>query len=195
MVGEVTGFLHIVRVDAPVDPVTAEYRIAFAPLGGRASESARGGPRARPAHGVPPAGARPDAGDRARVAGACHPAGSLDPARRAHAHPDRGARALGRSAPRRVKSRTRAAFSGARGTELGDAITACGPATPEHTAGRHRTPPGPLPPRREIFPFELEAAALGERGDQGARWPTPGYLGPEGLPVTSIGRGRGEGGC
>ena len=35
MVGEVTGFLHIVRVDGPIDPVTAEYRIAFAPLGGR----------------------------------------------------------------------------------------------------------------------------------------------------------------
>jgi len=35
MVGEVTGFLHILRVDAPVDPVTAEYRIAFAPVGGR----------------------------------------------------------------------------------------------------------------------------------------------------------------
>ena len=35
MVGEITGFLHIVRLDAPVDPVNAEYRIAFAPLGGR----------------------------------------------------------------------------------------------------------------------------------------------------------------
>jgi hypothetical protein len=35
MVGEVTGFLHILRVDAPVDPVTAEYRMAFAPMGGR----------------------------------------------------------------------------------------------------------------------------------------------------------------
>jgi hypothetical protein len=35
MVGEVAGFLHIVRVDGPIDPVTAEYRIAFAPLGGR----------------------------------------------------------------------------------------------------------------------------------------------------------------
>jgi hypothetical protein len=35
MVGEVTGFLHIVRLDAPVDPVNAEYRIAFAPVGGR----------------------------------------------------------------------------------------------------------------------------------------------------------------
>jgi hypothetical protein len=35
MVGEVTGFLHIVRVGGPIDPVTAEYRIAFAPLGGR----------------------------------------------------------------------------------------------------------------------------------------------------------------
>jgi len=35
MVGEVTGFLHIVRLDAPIDPVNAEYRIAFAPLGGR----------------------------------------------------------------------------------------------------------------------------------------------------------------
>jgi hypothetical protein len=35
MSGEVTGFLHIVRVEAPVDPVTAEYRIAFAPVGGR----------------------------------------------------------------------------------------------------------------------------------------------------------------
>ena len=35
MVGEVTGFLHIFRVDGPIDPVIAEYRIAFAPLGGR----------------------------------------------------------------------------------------------------------------------------------------------------------------
>jgi hypothetical protein len=35
MVGEVTGFLHIVRVDGPIDPVIAAYRIAFAPLGGR----------------------------------------------------------------------------------------------------------------------------------------------------------------
>ena len=35
MVGEVTGFLHIVRVDAPVDPVNAEYRIGFAPMDGR----------------------------------------------------------------------------------------------------------------------------------------------------------------
>jgi hypothetical protein len=35
MVGEVTGFLHIVRVEAPIDPVNAEYRIAFAPVGGR----------------------------------------------------------------------------------------------------------------------------------------------------------------
>jgi hypothetical protein len=35
MVGEVTGFLHIVRAEAPVDPVNAEYRIAFAPEGGR----------------------------------------------------------------------------------------------------------------------------------------------------------------
>jgi hypothetical protein len=34
-VGEITGFLHIVRIEAPVDPVSAEYRIAFAPLGGR----------------------------------------------------------------------------------------------------------------------------------------------------------------
>jgi hypothetical protein len=35
MVGEVTGFLHIVRVAAPVDPVNAEYRIGFAPMDGR----------------------------------------------------------------------------------------------------------------------------------------------------------------
>jgi hypothetical protein len=35
MVGEITGFLHIVRIEAPIDPVTAEYRIAVAPLGGR----------------------------------------------------------------------------------------------------------------------------------------------------------------
>jgi hypothetical protein len=35
MAGEGTGFLHILRVDGPVDPVTAEYRIAFAPQGGR----------------------------------------------------------------------------------------------------------------------------------------------------------------
>ncbi len=35
MGGEVTGFLHIVRIDAAVDPVCAEYRVAFAPVGGR----------------------------------------------------------------------------------------------------------------------------------------------------------------
>jgi hypothetical protein len=35
MVGEVTGFLHIVRGEGPMDPVNAEYRIAFAPEGGR----------------------------------------------------------------------------------------------------------------------------------------------------------------
>ena len=35
MGGEVTGFLHILRVEAPIDPVTAEYRLAFAPAGGR----------------------------------------------------------------------------------------------------------------------------------------------------------------
>jgi hypothetical protein len=28
-------FLHIVRIEAPIDPVNAEYRIAFAPVGGR----------------------------------------------------------------------------------------------------------------------------------------------------------------
>jgi hypothetical protein len=37
MVGEITGFLHIVRIEAPIDPVTAEYRIAFAPPGWSAS--------------------------------------------------------------------------------------------------------------------------------------------------------------
>ncbi len=35
MAGEIHGFLHIIRVDAPVDPVNAEYRVAFTPLGGR----------------------------------------------------------------------------------------------------------------------------------------------------------------
>ncbi|MEX2220721.1 MAG: hypothetical protein WEG40_02890 [Candidatus Rokuibacteriota bacterium] len=35
MVGEITGFLHIVRIEARIDPVTAEYRLAFAPVGGR----------------------------------------------------------------------------------------------------------------------------------------------------------------
>jgi hypothetical protein len=35
MAGAVTGFLHMVRVDGPGDPVRAEYRIAFAPEGGR----------------------------------------------------------------------------------------------------------------------------------------------------------------
>lgn len=39
MVGEVTGFLHILRhmlrVEAPIDPVNAEYRLAFAPVGGQ----------------------------------------------------------------------------------------------------------------------------------------------------------------
>ena len=35
MAGEITGFLHVTRVAARVDPVNAEYRIIFAPLGGR----------------------------------------------------------------------------------------------------------------------------------------------------------------
>ncbi|HKW90898.1 MAG TPA: hypothetical protein VJX92_03300 [Methylomirabilota bacterium] len=35
MAAEITGFLHIVRIDAAVDPVSAEYRVAFAPVGGR----------------------------------------------------------------------------------------------------------------------------------------------------------------
>ena len=30
-----TGFLHIARVHGHIDPVTAEYQIVFAPLGGR----------------------------------------------------------------------------------------------------------------------------------------------------------------
>jgi hypothetical protein len=29
------GFLHITRVHGDIDPVNAEYRIVFAPLGGR----------------------------------------------------------------------------------------------------------------------------------------------------------------
>jgi hypothetical protein len=35
MGSSVLGFLHITRVPDPVDPVSAEYRIVFAPLGGR----------------------------------------------------------------------------------------------------------------------------------------------------------------
>jgi len=35
MAVEITGFLHVMRVPARVDPVNAEYRIVFAPLGGR----------------------------------------------------------------------------------------------------------------------------------------------------------------
>ena len=35
MAVEITGFLHVVRVSARLDPVNAEYRIVFAPLGGR----------------------------------------------------------------------------------------------------------------------------------------------------------------
>ena len=35
MTRRVTGVLHIIRLNAAVDPVSAEYRIAFAPLGGR----------------------------------------------------------------------------------------------------------------------------------------------------------------
>jgi hypothetical protein len=31
----VLGFLHITRIHGPLDPVSAEYRIVFAPLGGR----------------------------------------------------------------------------------------------------------------------------------------------------------------
>jgi hypothetical protein len=30
-----TGFLHVVRIGGDIDPVNAEYRIAFAPLDGR----------------------------------------------------------------------------------------------------------------------------------------------------------------
>ena len=35
MEGPTLGSLHITRVHGPVDPVTAEYRIVFAPLGSR----------------------------------------------------------------------------------------------------------------------------------------------------------------
>jgi len=35
MESPVLGFLHITRVPGPVDPVNAEYRVVFAPLGGR----------------------------------------------------------------------------------------------------------------------------------------------------------------
>ena len=35
MVGEASGFLHVVRIDVAVDPVRAEYQVAFAPVGGR----------------------------------------------------------------------------------------------------------------------------------------------------------------
>jgi pimeloyl-ACP methyl ester carboxylesterase len=43
MVGEVTGFLHIVRVEAPIDPVNAEYRVAFAPVDDRVASAPREG--------------------------------------------------------------------------------------------------------------------------------------------------------
>jgi hypothetical protein len=35
MESPVVGFLHITRIHGPSDPVNAEYRIVFAPLGGR----------------------------------------------------------------------------------------------------------------------------------------------------------------
>jgi len=35
MESSVRGFLHITRGPGPIDPVNAEYRIVFAPLGGR----------------------------------------------------------------------------------------------------------------------------------------------------------------
>jgi len=35
MEGPALGFLHITRGRGPIDPVNAEYRIVFAPLGGR----------------------------------------------------------------------------------------------------------------------------------------------------------------
>jgi hypothetical protein len=35
MESPVRGFLHITRGPGPIDPVNAEYRIVFAPLGGR----------------------------------------------------------------------------------------------------------------------------------------------------------------
>jgi len=34
MAGEIRGFLHVSRAAGPADPVQAEYRIAFAPVGG-----------------------------------------------------------------------------------------------------------------------------------------------------------------
>lgn len=34
MAGEIRGFLHVSRTAGPTDPVQAEYRIAFAPVGG-----------------------------------------------------------------------------------------------------------------------------------------------------------------
>jgi hypothetical protein len=35
MASSASGFLHITRLHGAVDPVNAEYRIVFAPLGGR----------------------------------------------------------------------------------------------------------------------------------------------------------------
>lgn len=35
MGGAVTGFLHMVRVDAFIDPATADHQLAFAPVGAR----------------------------------------------------------------------------------------------------------------------------------------------------------------
>ena len=85
---------HITRVPGPIDPVTAEYRIAFAPLDG--SRLGRQAQR----EGLDSLtdflrqGRCPDSGDRTDVAGSREAPGSLHPAYRADACPGRGARAL-----------------------------------------------------------------------------------------------------
>jgi hypothetical protein len=85
MVGEITGFLHIVRLDAPIDPVNAEYRIAFAPLDGRL----------RSRHVMVQGLDRLTAFLRQAHVPTLE-TGPLDPADGAYAHPDRGAWTLSR---------------------------------------------------------------------------------------------------
>jgi hypothetical protein len=90
MAGEITGFLHVMRVPARLDPVNAEYRIVFAPLGGRL----RG--RRVSCLGLDALTdfLSPDSGDRTSLADPREAPGSLHSAHRPDASPARGARAL-----------------------------------------------------------------------------------------------------
>jgi hypothetical protein len=86
-----TGFLHVVRIGGDIDPVNAEYRIAFAPLDGRLRGRQA---RCEGLDALTEAGQGPDSGDRTDLADSREAPGSLHPAHRPDPGPARGARAL-----------------------------------------------------------------------------------------------------